>query len=175
MRSIDQPFSVASLTCLVVEVEVPGLAVGGGLDVVLGARDLEVVAERRRRRRSRGREVGAAQQQQLEQRTDGERKDQRARPRTPPRPRHRSRVGGRGGGRQMELATREGEGERERERQRRVIEWKLKLWVDAGCWLLADRRCRGRDAGFGAGQSTRRSTEVLSRKTRESDGQASRY
>lgn len=80
------------ITCLVVEVQVPGLPVGGGLDVVLRARDLEVVAERRRRP-CRGRAVAAGRQHHHR-----ERKKKRARPRTPPRPRrHRLRAGGDGG------------------------------------------------------------------------------
>lgn len=48
--------SDVTLACLVVEREVPRLPVGGGLDVVLGAGDLEVVPERRGRHR-----VGALQ------------------------------------------------------------------------------------------------------------------
>lgn len=50
----------ATFTRLVVEGEVPGLAVGGGLDVVLGAGDVEVVPERRGRRRSSTLELEAA-------------------------------------------------------------------------------------------------------------------
>lgn len=51
---------VATFTRLVVEGEVPRLAVGGGLDVVLGAGDVEVVPERRARRRMSTLELEAA-------------------------------------------------------------------------------------------------------------------
>jgi hypothetical protein len=46
---LNEWFLAPSLTRVVVEVEVPRLPVGGRLDVVLGAHDLEVLAERLRR------------------------------------------------------------------------------------------------------------------------------
>jgi hypothetical protein len=70
-------------TRLVVEGEVPRLAVGGGLDVVLRAGDLEVVPERRGRRRRIGAlEAPAARN------GDGRARQQSAGARTRPR-RHR--------------------------------------------------------------------------------------
>jgi hypothetical protein len=91
--------------------------------VVLGARDLEVVAERRRRRSRRALAAAAAGQQRRDGDGDGdcERKRRRARPRTP-RPGGGGGGGG-GGARRIELTA-----DRSREA--------LSLPVYGCCWQM---------------------------------------